>query len=250
MEQKSFSVILPCFNEGRTILKNVLHISSYLKRSFSKYEIIAVDDGSLDDTLSQLKLAATEIPLKIISLKENCGKGCAVKKGMLAAKGDLLLFMDADLAIPIEEAGKFCDALSGGYDIAIASRFVPGLKVAKPVALHRKIMEHIFRWLRILVIDTRQVKDTQCGFKMFTRQAAQRIFPLLTVKRFAFDSEIIFLASRAGFKIKELPITLQNPRESHVRLVRDPLNMLLDLLKIRLNHLFGHYRKKEKKIWK
>ena len=250
MEKNALSVIIPCFNEGRTILANISHISAYLANNFPSYEIVAINDGSFDNTLPQLESAAQRMPLRIINLPENCGKGCAVKEGMLAAQGELLLFLDADLAIPIEETPQFTAAISQGNDLVIASRFVPGLKVTKPVALHRKLMEHVFRWLRILIIDTRKVRDTQCGFKMFTRKAAREIFPLLTVKRFAFDSEIIFLASRKGFAIKELPVTLQNPRESHVRLLRDPFNMTLDLLRIRFNHLRGHYRTKEKNIWK
>jgi dolichyl-phosphate beta-glucosyltransferase len=118
---------------------------------------------------------------------------------------------------------------------------VPGFKAIRPVQFHRRIMEKIFRLIRMAIINNWRVKDTQCGFKVFRREAAMKIFPRLTVKRWAFDAEVMFLANNYGFKVKELPIHLQNPPSRSLRLLRDPANMVLDLLKIRVNNWRGKY---------
>lgn len=229
------SVIIPCFNEERTIYQNIKRIADYLAPRFQEFEIIAVNDGSRDNTLEELYRLEKEVPLKIVHNAQNEGKGKVVRDGILSSQFDIVMFLDADLGIPIEELEKFVSEIKNGYDIAIASRFVPGLKIKRPVRWHRKIMEKGFRLLRVMIINDWRVKDTQCGFKVFRREAAMKIFPVLTVKRFAFDAEVIFVASKRRLKIKELPISLQNPPNSHVRILRDPLNMTLDLFKIKLN---------------
>jgi len=249
MRSEKVSVVIPCFNEGKSIFDNIKKIHIYLAEHFSSFEIIAVNDGSMDNTISELRLAQQKIPFAIVDSKENKGKGDAVRRGILASKDDqeFVMFLDADLAIPIEELEFFLDAINAkGYDLAIASRFVPGLKIIEPVLWYRKIMEQVFRLLRKIILNSWKVQDTQCGFKVFRRAAAQRIFKMATVKRFAFDSEIIFLAKKMGYSIKELPITLQNPRKSHVRLFLDPLNMFFALMKIRMNDFNGLYRWKNK----
>jgi dolichyl-phosphate beta-glucosyltransferase len=240
---KQISVVVPCFNEEKTIYQNIKRMAEYLQSRFNRFEIIAVNDGSIDNTLAELlKLKQEDFPLKIIDHKQNQGKGKVVRDGILGSQYDLVMFLDADLGIPIEELEKFVAEIENGYDIAIASRFVPGLKIKRPVRWHRKVMEKGFRLLRILIINDWQIKDTQCGFKVFKKDAAMNIFPKLTVNRFAFDAELIFVASKKKFKIKELPITLQNPPNSHVRIIRDPLNMTLDLIKIKVNHLKRKYK--------
>ena len=245
MINKSISVIIPCFNEGRTIFQNIKEINGYLSRKFSGYEIIAVNDGSSDNTLSELRLVQQEVPIKIINNEINEGKGNAVRDGISAGNNELVMFLDADLAIPIEELEKFMEEIEEGNDLVIASRFVPGLKILKPVLWHRKIMEKVFRILRMVILNSWKVKDTQCGFKVFRSDAAKRIFSMATINRFAFDSEVIFIAKKFGYSIKELPITLQNPPQSHVRLLRDPINMFFALLKIRFNDLGGVYKWKK-----
>lgn len=241
MEKKSLSVIIPCFNEGRRIYENVQKIEKYLENNFENFEIIAVNDGSSDNTGEELKRLQNDLSIKVISHKKNRGKGQAVKNGFLASQNEVVMFLDADLAIPIEELDKFLKEIKSGYQIVIASRFVPGLKIVRPVLWYRQILEKIYRILRIMIIDARNVKDTQCGFKVFTRRAMLDIFPYLTVKRFAFDSEVIFLAKKRRYEIKELPITLQNPTVSSVRIYSDSVNMFLDLLRIRRNGFMGKY---------
>lgn len=239
----SISIILPCFNEERNIYRNVLSISKYLKENLGEFEIIAVNDGSTDNTNQELvKLTQKSgLPIKIINNSVNEGKGAAVKKGVLSSHNDIVMFLDADLAIPIEELPKFVREIEGGNDIVIASRFIAKIRVLKPILWYRNIMERVFRVLRMIIINNYEISDTQCGFKVFRRNAAMQIFPLLTVKRFSFDAEVMFLAKKMGLRVKELPITLQNPRESHIRIVADSWNMFWDLIKIRINDWKGRY---------
>ncbi len=239
------SVIIPCFNEGQTIYKNIEKISSYLKSQFKIFEIIAVNDGSTDNTAEELKKAQQAFAIEIINNETNAGKGKVVRDGIAKSRYDLIMFLDADLAIPIEELEKFNQSIEQGCDIAIASRFVPGLKVKTPVLWYRKIMERVFRLLRKIILNSWKIEDTQCGFKVFKRDAAQKIFSKATINRFAFDAEIIFIAKKLGYRIKELPITLQNPETTHVRLFFDPINMLSALLKIRYNDFTGIYQWKK-----
>jgi dolichyl-phosphate beta-glucosyltransferase len=243
MRNVKMSVVTPCFNESKNIRKNIKRIDEYLKQRFDHYEIIAVNDGSRDNTAEELFALQKEIGLKVINNKKNQGKGGAVKDGMLAnsEKSDVAMFLDSDLGIPIEELEKFVVEIRNGHDIAIASRFVPGLKIVRPVQLHRKLMERVFRLIRMIITNNWDVKDTQCGFKVFRREAAVKIFPKITVKRFAFDAEIIFVANKYGYKIKELPIHLQNPPSRSLRIFRDPANMIWDLLRIRKNNWKGSY---------
>jgi len=244
-KQISISVVLPCFNEAGNIRKNIEEIFRYLERNNPNYEIIAVNDGSTDDTLSQLRNIKKEypqIPLRIVNFKRNGGKGRAVKAGILRSRGEITMFMDADQAIPIQELAKFLVSINEGNDIVIASRFIAKIKILRPVLWYRSVMEKVFRLLRMAIINNYDIQDTQCGFKVFSREAAQKIFPRLTVKGWSFDVEVIFLAKKMGLKIKELPITLQNPQESHIRIVRDSVNMFLDLIRIRLNNWQGRYK--------
>ncbi|MFA5871137.1 MAG: glycosyltransferase [Parcubacteria group bacterium] len=240
---KQISVVVPCFNEEETIYQNIKRIAEYLQARFDKFEIIAVNDGSADNTAVELlRLKQENISLEVINHEVNEGKGKVVRDGVMASQYDLVMFLDADLGIPIEELEKFVEEIEKGCDIAIASRFVPGLKIKRPVKWHRKVMEKGFRLLRVIIINDWYIKDTQCGFKVFKKDAAMSIFPRLSVKRFAFDAELIFVANKKKFKIKELPITLQNSPRSHVRIIRDPLNMTLDLIKIKVNHLKKRYK--------
>lgn len=241
MAIKKISVVIPCFNEERRIKENITHIAGFLEENFEFFEIIAVNDGSTDKTLEKLTELQGANYLTVINNNKNSGKGHAVRDGILRSNCDVVMFLDADLAIPIEELPKFITEIEAGNDLVVASRFVPGVKIIKPVLWHRRVMEKIFRIMRMMILNNWSIKDTQCGFKVFRREAAMKIFSLLTVRRFAFDAEIIFVAKHIGCKIKELPITLQNPKNSHVRLIFDPINMFLDLLKIRINHALNRY---------
>ncbi len=244
MNREKISIIIPCFNEEKNIYVNLMKIFQYLKDNFEIFEMIAVNDGSTDRTLEELKKIQKETSLIIIQNSINKGKGNAVKNGILQSHNEIIMFLDADLAIPIEELKKFLVEINNGYDIVIASRFVSGGKVIRKVLWYRKIMEKIFQIIRKLILDNYKIQDTQCGFKVMKHEAALKIFPLMTVERFAFDAEIIFLANKYGCKIKELPITLQNPIRSHIRIFRDSFNMFFDLIRIRFNDIKGLYNHK------
>ncbi len=138
-----------------------------------------MNDGSADDTRDELEKLRNDFGIFIINKKKNEGKGRAVRDGVAASRFDFVLFLDADLAIPIEELAKFMDEAESGTDMVIASRFVPGLKIIKPVLWYRKIMERTFRVIRMVIINNYQVKDTQCGFKLFQGKCARKVFPLL-----------------------------------------------------------------------
>ena len=253
MINEKISVIIPCFNEEKTIARNIRLIYEYLEEHYASFEIIASNDGSTDQTLKELEKIKDEIPLKIISAKKNEGKGAAVKSGILASSPDsaIVMFLDADLAIPINELNKFYNTLkTQKLDIVIASRFVPGLRVLEPVLWYRKFMEKVYRLLRALILNDWQIKDSQCGFKVFRRSCAMRIFKITTISRFAFDSEVIFLAKKFDFSVKELPVTLSNPRQSHIRIFFDSANMFFSLFKIRLNDLRGLYKNNPGYFWK
>ncbi|MDO8529626.1 MAG: glycosyltransferase [bacterium] len=245
MNKEKISVVIPCFNEEATVRRTIKKIQEHMKRNFEFFEIIAVNDGSTDGTAEELKGIQSEIPIIIIENRANKGKGKVVKDGILNSTGDIVMFLDADLAIPIEELEKFIVEINNGYDLVIASRFVPGGRVIQKVLWYRVIMEKAFRLIRTVIINNYKIKDTQCGFKVFKRESAMKIFPLMTIERFAFDSEIIFIAGKYNFKIKELPITLQNPVRSHIRIVRDSVNMFFDLIKIRTNDLKNAYEDKK-----
>jgi dolichyl-phosphate beta-glucosyltransferase len=243
MKNTKISVITPCYNEERNIRRNITKINDYLAARFSHYEIIVVNDGSRDNTREELAKLQQEIKVKIIDNAENQGKGGAVKDGMLGISGEneVVMFLDSDLGIPIEELEKFVAEIKKGHDIVIASRFVPGLKILRPVQIHRWVMERAFRLIRMAITNNWNVKDTQCGFKVFRREAAMKIFPKLTIRRFAFDAEVIFVANKNKYRIKELPIHLQNPPSRSLRIFRDPANMIWDLMRIRANDLRGKY---------
>lgn len=243
MKNQKITVVIPAFNEEKIIFQNVTAVFNYLKSHFSLFEIIVVNDGSTDNTKNELEKLEKSLKIRILNLPKNEGKGGAVKSGVLNADNDseILMFLDADLAIPIEELEKFIKEIEKGFDIVVASRFVPGVKILKPVKWYRKILEWGFRILRLIILNDYKIKDTQCGFKVFKKEVAKKIFSISKIKRFAFETEIIFLAKKMGFKIKELPVTLQNPTTTHVNIFFDPLNMFFDLIKIKLNYFFKKY---------
>ncbi len=231
------SVIIPAYNEEKRIEKTIIFIISYLTQKFgNEYEIIIIDDQSQDKTGEIVnKLSKKNNRIKIFTNEKRYGKGYSVRKGMLLAEGDYLLFSDADLSTPIEELNKLLSWLEKGYEVAIGSRSLKESQVIVHQPFYREIMGKIFNKL-VKLFCLPDFIDTQCGFKLFKKEAAKKIFPLSRINRFAFDVEILYLAKKNNYKIKEVPIRWINSPASRVNPVSDSLKMLVDLLKIRFLH--------------
>lgn len=218
------SVIIPCFNEGKKIKKNIEKIKKKLSKD---YEVICVNDGSTDDTNEILK---TIDGIKVIGYDKNRGKGYAVKYGIQHAKGDLIIFMDADLSTELS-AIEF--ALKETADIVIGSRtnkdsFIFGKTFT------RNLSSFVSNFI-IRLITGIPFKDTQCGFKLFTREAANKLINLQTIDRWAFDVEYLYIAKLNNMKVVEIPVVWTNDRDSRVNLIKDSMIFLKETLKIRKN---------------
>jgi len=239
MQTPFLSVIIPAFNEAGRLPNTLELIEQFLSSQAFTYEILVIENGSTDGTLQ----IAQELHKKIRHLKvmheETRGKGWAVRQGMLAAQGEFRFICDADLSMPIEEVLRFIPPQLEDSPIAIASREAPGaVRYDEPE--YRHLVGRIFNLLvRLLLL--KGLNDTQCGFKCFRADAAQRIFPLVTITGWTFDVEALFIGRKLGYKIAEIPIHWYYKSNSRVNVLRDSIHMGLDLLKIRLNGFFGKY---------
>lgn len=227
------SMIIPAFNEEERLPQTLAKSIEYLKRQSYDSEIIVVDDGSSDKTVNIAEEALKDFPYKVIKNDTNHGKGYSVRKGMLAADGDYRLFSDADLSTPIEELENLLGELQSGADIAIGSRGLPGSDLVVRQPLFRELMGRTFNIIvQILLIPG--IKDTQCGFKLFTANAADKVFSIQKIDGWAFDVEALFIARKLGLSISEIPVRWLNSAESRVNPISAPVFMLLELFKIRL----------------
>lgn len=231
------SVVIPAYNEAERIGATLGKIHDYLQTKDYPYEIIVVDDGSRDNTTGLVSQIARQIPC--ISLLENGvnrGKGYSVRAGVLNAQGAMILFSDADLSTPIGEVDKLIPWLGRGYDIAIGSRGLPGSEILVRQPWRRQLMGKVFnRLVQLLAVSG--INDTQCGFKLFTKEAARDLFEKQTVSGFGFDVEILFIASKNGYRIKEVPVKWMDSPNSRIDIWKDPFTMLTDLARIRINAL-------------
>ena len=235
------SVIIPAYNEEKRLGNTLESINSYLRQQSYEYEIIVVSDGSRDDTVFVAQGMEDRIKgLRTIAEDKNYGKGYAVRLGMLEAKGDLRLFTDADNSTAIEHLDKFIPYTSQGFDMVIGSIAVAGHKVsAGSEPIWRRILGKLGN-LFIQIMAVPGIHDTQRGFKLVTAKAAERIFPKLLITRWGFDIEVLVLARKFGFKIKELPVDWKNDPNSKVGL-KAYVQVLIETMKIRLNLLTGKY---------
>ncbi len=230
------SVIIPAYNEGNSVKSAIRVIDEFLRAGAEDYEIIVVDDGSKDKSAQAVQQLANENN-KIVLLKNgaNRGKGYSVKRGMLQATGDIRLFADADMSTPIETLTDMIEFINKGYDIVIGSRRTQGAVIEIRQNFLRENMGRVFNLLVRLIV-LRGFKDTQCGFKLFTKKAAENIFKLQKFDNFVFDVEILYIAKKLGFKIIEAPVKWYNSTDSRVRPFRDSTSMFLDLFKIKFFH--------------
>jgi glycosyltransferase involved in cell wall biosynthesis len=204
-------------------------------------EVIVVNDGSRDNTAEIVRSFATKDPMvRLVENPGNRGKGYAVRNGMLNARGEIILFSDADLSSPIEEMPKLLAALKAGADIAIGSRWLQAELQTTRQSLHRQLFGRIFNGLNRIILGLR-FKDTQCGFKAFTRKAAQTILPLQQIERWGFDPEILFLARKFGFRVAEVPVRWGHVGGTRINPLIDGARMFQEMVRIRLNDIEGKY---------
>ena len=234
------SVVIPAFNEEARIGRTIAEFAAEIDRLAVDAELIVVDDGSRDRTASIVdQIANGDARVKLIRAA-HAGKGAAVRRGMIAARGAWRFLADADLSMPVSELKQFLDAAArGSGDVLIGSREAHGaVRVGEPWSRHA--IGRVFNWIvKLLVL--RGIDDTQCGFKLFSGRAAQALFPLQRLDGFGFDVEVLFLARRAGFVIREIPVTWAYGRESKVNLSSGARGFI-DLIAIRWNQLRGRYR--------
>ena len=237
------SIIIPAHNEERRLPPSLEKIDSFLKPQPYQTEVIVVENGSTDRTVQVAQAFAESHPYVRVIEAAVRGKGLAVKVGMLAARGDYRFICDADLSMPIEEIVRFLPPNVNGHDIVIASREGKGAKrVGEPE--YRHIIGRINN-LIIKLTALRGFEDTQCGFKMFNRKAAEDLFGVQQMTGIGFDIELLFIAKRRGYKIKQVPITWYFDPDSRMRLVGDSLYLLVEIWEIRRNWFWGVYAKKQ-----
>ncbi|HXD18908.1 MAG TPA: dolichyl-phosphate beta-glucosyltransferase [Vicinamibacterales bacterium] len=238
MRAPFLSVLVPAFNEEGRIARTVADIVAELDRLALEAELIVVDDGSTDRTASIVEAAARGDARVALVRAEHAGKGATVRRGMLAARGAWRFLADADLSMPMSELPRFLDATARGVDVLVGSREAKGARrVGEPWARHA--IGRVFNWMVKLVV-LRGIDDTQCGFKLFSARAAETLFPLQRLDGFGFDVEILFLARRAGFAIREIPVTWVWGRGSKVNLASGARGFL-DLVAVRWNQARGVY---------
>ena len=241
MEPATYSIILPAYNESARITATLDKILAHSTERGWNVEVIVVNDGSSDRTAEiVLEYAKKHAALRLLENPGNRGKGFSVRNGMLHAKGDILLFSDADLSSPIEEADKLFAAIVNGADIAIGSRWIDSRLQIRKQPLHRRIFGRIFNLALRLILGL-QFKDTQCGFKAFTRRSAQAIFPQQKIERWGFDPELLYLARKFGFTVSEVPVAWAHREGTRIHPLRDGVRMFVELLRIRWYALKGNY---------
>jgi dolichyl-phosphate beta-glucosyltransferase len=227
------SVVFPCLNESERIVPTVERASEFLRLRALAWEIVVVDDGSSDGTgeLVRRRFGGNG-PVRVVRHETNHGKGWAVREGVRASRGELVLFSDADLSTPIEELAEFESKAAEGYDLVVASRVIPGARILTPQPLGRRLAGAAFR-LFVRRLGLSSIYDTQCGFKLMRRSTVGPVFDRVESIGFAFDVELLGRCERAGLRVIELPVDWRDVGGSKVRLYPDALRMARDLLRIR-----------------
>src|SRR5450432_1335327 len=238
-----YSFIIPAYNESARLGSTLESVLNHIAAQRWDAEVLVVNDGSRDSTADLVRTwVRTHPELQLIENPGNRGKGYSVRNGMLNAKGDVLVFSDADLSSPIEEAVKLFAAIEAGADIAIGSRWLRPDTQTHRQSLLRQFYGRLFN-LALRILLGLNFKDTQCGFKAFTRDAAQAIFPQQKIERWGFDPELLYLARRAGLKVQEVPVAWAHMEGTRLNPLRDGIRMFGEVLKIRGYAMTGKYSK-------
>ncbi|TAJ09139.1 MAG: glycosyltransferase family 2 protein [Nitrospirae bacterium] len=239
------SIVIPAYNEAKRILPYLQHITAYLGQKGQPYEILVVDDGSRDETVSVVEqFQAQHQAVRLIRLPTNRGKGQAVRTGMQQARGELRLMADADGATPIQEVERLEAAIHNGADLAIGSRPLAyrDARYKVQVRWHRSVSGNLFNWC-VQRLGIPGIRDTQCGFKLFRAAVAQDLFGVSQIDGYGFDLELLYIAQRRGYQIAEVPINWSDQPGSKVLVLRDGLRMFCELLAVRRNDKAGRYNK-------
>jgi glycosyltransferase involved in cell wall biosynthesis len=243
-----YSIVIPAYNESARILTTLQSVLSYVHAQGWSAEVIVVNDGSRDATAEVVaNFARTAPEVRVIENPGNRGKGYSVRHGLLQARGEVVLFTDSDLSAPIEDAGLLFAAIAAGADIAIGSRWLESRRQTHRQPLYRQFFGRCFNAVTRAVMGLR-FADTQCGFKAFTRAAAQTIFQLQTVERWGFDPEILFIALKRGYRIVEVPVSWHHDERTRMSYLKDGMKMLEEIAVIRWNAFLGRYSKKVEQI--
>lgn len=243
------SIVIPAYNESARLGRTLDRVLNFIGQQEWDAEVVVVDDGSSDGTAEIVRAYAQKY--EIVRLVQNPGnrgkgysvrrgKGYSVRNGVLNARGAIVLFTDADLSSPIEEAPKLIEALDAGADIAIGSRWVRSELQTQRQSVARQVMGRVFNML-LRVLLRLDFKDTQCGFKAFRRSAAKALFPLQKIEGWGFDPEILFLAGRMGFKVAEVPVVWAHDEGTRINPVSDGSKMVLEMMRIRWFAIAGKY---------
>jgi glycosyltransferase involved in cell wall biosynthesis len=240
MAEPFLSIVIPAYNEAGRIVSSLKAIQDYVQGKNYPVEIIVVDDGSTDNTV---EIATAEAGVRVLRNQGNRGKGFSVRHGVLEARGELILFTDADLSAPIEEAEKLLAAMESSHaDAVVGSRALQRELIGAHQSLLREWGGRFFNLL-VRIFSGLKIYDTQCGFKLFRSRTTRRAFELQRVDRFGFDPEILFLVERLGGKVVEVPVRWNHNPATKVHYLRDSLHMTLDLVVLRWRALTGQYEK-------
>jgi glycosyltransferase involved in cell wall biosynthesis len=241
MPHPRLSIIIPAYNEQARIENCLNRVLSCVEQRQWHAEVVVVDDGSSDNTVDIVQhWMETHPRLHLIRNDGNRGKGFSVRNGLLQAAGEVVMFTDADLSAPMEEAELLFAALDAGADVAIGSRWLDKQRQTTHQPLYRRFFGRCFNWVTRKVMGL-PFKDTQCGFKAFKRDAAQTIFRLQTIERWGFDPEILFIARKLKYTIVEVPVTWGHDERSRMSYLKDGMKMLEEMAEIRTNSLRGRY---------
>ena len=241
MASPQLSIVIPAYNESARIELTLDRVMECVEKQGWDAEVLVVDDGSTDATPKIVHAWMARYPrLHLIQNEGNRGKGYSVRNGLLQATGEVVMFTDADLSAPMEEADRLLAAIADGADVAIGSRWMDKTRQTIHQPLYRKFFGRCFNWVTRVVMGL-PFKDTQCGFKAFKRSVAQVIFRLQRIERWGFDPEILFIARKLGYDIREVPVTWGHDERSRMSYLKDGMKMLEEMAIIRGNSVAGRY---------
>lgn len=236
-----YSIVIPAYNESSRIRASLEQVLRFIAEQNWNAEVVVVNDGSRDDTADIVReFVARTSAVRLIENPGNRGKGYSVRNGVLHATGEEILFADADMSSPIREASKLFDALGQGADVAIGSRWLNPETMTERQSAFRQVAGRMFNLFNRIVLGL-HFKDTQCGMKAFTREAALAVFPRQTIERWGFDPEILFIARKRGYRIVEIAVEWAHDDRSKINPLLDGLKMCSEMLRIRWNSMRGIY---------